>query len=197
MTTNTKTVATYEIAMSEQEWEPNGWYPEGHAIRGFSYYSYGPYRSRPSSAAKYAEDQNLDVRAEVIKWADESYGLGSSAPSGSYKLRETIHTVTTVEEKSEDRKSSFVSKTESTKVEIFHEYYRTEEQTEEYREKKRIRDAEWAITSARWDKEQAERVEARKAEEALAAEMAEEYDARIAKARPLLQRILKPYKVSA
>jgi hypothetical protein len=33
MPTETVTTSTYTIALSNQEWTPNGWYPEGHSSR--------------------------------------------------------------------------------------------------------------------------------------------------------------------
>lgn len=150
MPTTTKSTVKYEISLSEEAWTPNGWYPKGHACYGFSYYSYGQYQNVPAHVIQRAENEGVPLREACIKDSEANYGTTVFNRHGSYKLRETTVTVTTVDETND--KETIKSKTESTHTVIFHESFRTEEETEEYYLKPEIeyklqaaeREAKWA-----------------------------------------------------
>lgn len=166
MPTVTKETVTYEIARSEQDWTPNGYYPKGHESVGFSFYSYKPFFVIDTRNTYAQEEDGSVTRESIIAYADMQYGVEVNTPHGSYRLKETTHTVTTVEEKSD--LETFVSKSESTHVVIFHESFRTEAQTEKfYLQPKREWEAgaeERAAQDAIWQKEYEDRKAAEKAE---------------------------------
>ena len=177
MPTVTKEIVTYAISVSQQDWTPNGYYPKGHESVGFSFYSYKPFFVINTRDTRTQEKDGTVTRESIIAYADEEYGVEANTHNGSYRLKETTHTLTTVNETSD--LETFVSKSESTRTVIFHESFRTEAQTEKfYLQPKREWDAGEEERDAKWDaiqKEYKERLATEAAE--LEAELKAEIEA--------------------
>lgn len=165
MTTRSETNTTYEISLSNESYEINGWYPPESDSYGFSFYSYKPYSGIDRYVLAAAKREGADLREAVIAWAEKNYGARANTQNGSYSLKETTHTVTFLEEKS--KKETLVVQTESTHVIVFHESFRTEAETEEfYLKPRREYEAGAPERDARFAKQLAESKAERELEEA-------------------------------
>jgi len=167
-TTKTETKVEYLYSISRQAWTPNGWYPPGHEVVGFSYYSYSAFQTVPRWVTEAAEYAGADVRQAVLDWADKYYGPESGEAVGSYKLLQVTKTKIVTEDGDPDypENGSLLETVERVVNKVFFTFYRTEEQHEAFLKEEQESKAKLALWEKKYEEEQAAKTAELEIEEA-------------------------------
>ena len=148
--TKTKTVFQW-TEDNDERWSPNGSYPEGHAIRGFSYYSYRSWRELDLSddLDYFGVDTVNDITDEqAIEMFKFRHRRNEIWTTNSYKIRKTVVTETH-EKDDETEDESFEATSKVSRTTIIAEYYRSETDWEAALVQRRIDEERWAAADAK------------------------------------------------